>query len=123
MKAALSNAVVTVLLLAAGIAAYDHWVLRPALVIGVVDLSEVYRAKEAEFTQLLTGGANGAHGASEAERERALALARRFSQRLPAALEELPRECGCLVVIKSAIAGAPNSRDLTPLLRGKVEQP
>ena len=61
--------------------------------------------------------------ASESERERALALARSFSQRLPAALDELPRECGCLVVVKSAIAGAPNSRDLTPMLRSKVDQP
>ena len=113
----LLHAVVAALLVALGIAAYDRWVLRPALVVGVVDLSEVYRAKEAEFTQLLT------QTASESERERALALARSFSQRLPAALEELPQECGCLVVIKSAIAGAPNSRDLTPLLRRKVEQP
>lgn len=117
MKAALLHALVAALLLAAGLAAYDRWVLRPALVVGVVDLSEVYRTKEAEFTQLLTSGA------TEAERERALALARGFSQRLPAALEELPRECGCLVVIKSAIAGAPASLDLTPALRRKVEQP
>ena len=29
-------------------------VLRPALVVGVVDVAEVYRAKEAEFTQILT---------------------------------------------------------------------
>ena len=114
---ALVAALLAALLAAAGIAAYDRWVLRPALVVGVVDLSEVYRAKEAEFTQLLT------NTGSDAERERALALARRFSQRLPAALEELPQECGCLVVIKSAIAGAPNSRDLTPVLRRKVDQP
>ena len=116
-KPLLLNAVVSALLVALGIAAYDRWVLRPALVVGVVDLSEVYRAKEAEFTQLLT------QTGSESERERALALARSFSQRLPAALDELPRECGCLVVVKSAIAGAPNSRDLTPLLRRKVDLP
>lgn len=113
----LLNAIASALLVALGIAAYDRWVVRPALVVGVVDLSEVYRAKEAEFTQLLT------QSGSELERERALALARSFSQRLPAALDELPRECGCLVVVKNAIAGAPYSRDLTPLLRRKVDQP
>ncbi|HZX83281.1 MAG TPA: hypothetical protein VFF19_06935 [Reyranella sp.] len=118
MKAAALHAALAACLVAAGLALYDRLVVRPALVVGVVDLSEVYRAKEAEFTQLLT-----ASGGSEEERERALALARRFSQRLPVALEELPRECGCLVVVKSAIAGAPYSRDLTPLLRSKVEQP
>lgn len=113
----LLNALVTAVLVALGIAAYDRWVLQPALVVGVVDLSEVYRAKEAEFTQLLT------QAGGESERERALALARSFSQRLPAALDELPRECGCLVVVKSAIAGAPNSVDLTPALRRKVDRP
>lgn len=116
-KPLLLNAIVSAALVTGGIAAYDRWVLQPALVVGVVDLSEVYRAKEAEFTQLLT------QTDSDAERERALALARSFSQRLPAALDELPRECGCLVVIKSAIAGAPKSRDLTPMLRRKVDQP
>jgi hypothetical protein len=113
----LFNAVISVMLITLGIAAYDRWVLRPALVVGVVDLSEIYRAKEAEFTQLLT------QSGSDAQREQALALARTFSQRLPAALDELPRECACLVVLKSAIAGAPNGLDLTPALRRKVDRP
>lgn len=116
-KPLLLNSVVSVLLVALGITAYDHWVLRPALVVGVIDLSEVYRAKEAEFTRLLT------QPGSDAERERALALARSFSQRLPAALDELPHECGCLVVIKGAIAGSPHRLDLTPALRRKVDLP
>ncbi|PND33869.1 hypothetical protein C1I89_06320 [Achromobacter pulmonis] len=116
MKAAALQALVAALLVAAGIALYDRLVLRPALVVGIVDLSEVYRAKETEFTQLLT------QTGSDAERDRALALARDFSQRLPAALDELPRECGCLVVIKGAVAGAPHSLDLTPMLRRKVDR-
>ncbi|SDZ37306.1 hypothetical protein [Delftia lacustris] len=113
----LLNAVVAALLVAFGIAAYDRWVIRPALVIGVVDLSEVYRAKEAEFTHLLT------KTGTEEERQKALAMARSFSQRLPEALDELPRECGCLVILKTAVAGAPHSIDLTPALRRKVELP
>ncbi len=117
MKAIAANAAVAAVLVAAGLALYDRLVLRPALVIGVVDLSEVYRAKEAEFTQLLT------RTGSDAERDKALAMARSFSQRLPTALDELPRECGCLVVLKTAVAGAPRSLDLTPALRRKVDQP
>ena len=40
------------------------------------------------------------------------------------ALEELPRECGCLVVLKSALAGpTPRTVDLTAQLRRKVEAP
>jgi hypothetical protein len=50
----LTQGLVTLFVVAASLAAYDRWVLRPALVIGVVDVAEVYRAKEAEFTQILT---------------------------------------------------------------------
>mgnify|MGYP000261111342 CR=1 FL=1 len=56
--------------------------------------------------------------------DKAFAMARTFSQRLPLALEELPRECGCLVVLKSAVAGpTPRTVDLTAQLRRKVEAP
>lgn len=98
--------------------AYDRVVVRPAQRVGVVDVGEVYRQKEAEFTQLLT------RAATDADRERAFALARNFSQRLPAALEELPRDCACLVVLKSAVAGrTPRTVDLTALLRQKLGHP
>lgn len=121
MKAALVNMLVAIavsaLMVSAGLAAYDRWVLRPSLVVGVVDLQEVYRAKEGQFTQLLT------QTGSEEERQQALAMARSFSQRLPAALDELPRECGCLVVLKAAVAGGPHAIDLTPALRRKVDLP
>jgi len=78
----------------------------------------VYRQKEAEFTQLLT------RATTDADREKAFALARSFSQRLPAALEELPRDCACLVVLKSAVAGrTPRTVDLTALLQQKLGHP
>ena len=86
--------------------------------VGVVDVGEVYRQKEAEFTQLLT------RATTDADREKAFALARSFSQRLPAALEELPRDCACLVVLKSAVAGrTPRTVDLTALLQQKLGHP
>jgi hypothetical protein len=114
----LVSAVLSVLIVAAGLALYDHTVIRPALVIGMVDVAEVYRAKETEFTQLLT------RTTLEEDRQKALLMARAFAQRLPVALEELPRDCGCLVVLKSAVAGpTPHTLDLTPLLRRKVDAP
>ena len=114
----LVNTLLSLLMVAAGLALYDRIVVRPALVIGVVDVAEVYRAKEAEFTQILT------KTTLEEDRQKALLMARAFAQRLPIALEELPRDCGCLVVLKSAIAGpTPHTVDLTPLLRRKVEAP
>lgn len=114
----LLHGLLTLCVVAASLAAYDHWVLRPALLIGVVDVAEVYRAKEAEFTQILT------RASSEEDRQKALLMARAFAQRLPTALDELPRECHCLVVLKTAVAGVtPNTIDLTASLRRKVAIP
>lgn len=118
MRAVLLHGAATMLAVAAAIAAYDHWVVRPALRVGLVDVGEVYRQKEAEFTLILT------RAGSDDERQKAMAMARVFAQRLPLALEELPTECGCLVVLKSAVAGAtPRTVDLTAYLKRKVEAP
>jgi hypothetical protein len=118
MKALLLNAAFALLIVFGTLAAYDQTVVRPAQRVGVVDVGEVYRQKEAEFAQILT------KAGSEGERDKAFAMARTFSQRLPLALEELPRECGCLVVLKSAVAGpTPRTVDLTAQLRRKVEAP
>jgi hypothetical protein len=88
----------------------------------VVDVAEVYRAKEAEFTQILTKALS--HPPSEEDRQKALIMARAFAQRLPLALDELPRECNCLVVLRTAVAGpTPNTVDLTAQLRRKVAAP
>ena len=114
----LVQGLVTLFMVIASLAAYDRLVLRPALVIGVVDVAEVYRAKEAEFTRILT------KTNSEEDRQKALFMARAFAQRLPLALDELPRECGCLVVLKTAVAGeTPTTVDLTAQLRRKVDAP
>lgn len=114
----LRHGLLTLLVVSAAMTAYDRLVLRPALVVGVVDVADVYRAKEAEFTQILT------KASSEEDRQKALFLARTFAQRLPVALEELPRDCGCLVVLKAAVAGpTPNTVDLTAVLRRKVTTP
>ena len=118
----LAQGLVTLLVVAASLAAYDRLVLRPALVIGVVDVAEVYRAKEAEFTQILTKALS--QPPSEEDRQKALVMARAFAQRLPLALDELQRECNCLVILRTAVAGpTPNTIDLTAQLRRKVAAP
>jgi hypothetical protein len=118
MAPILLHAAFALLIVLGTLAAYDRAVVRPAQRVGVVDVGEVYRQKEAEFTQLLTRATN------DADREKAFALARSFSQRLPAALEELPRDCACLVMLKSAVAGrTPRTVDLTALLQQKLGHP
>ncbi|MCL2590063.1 MAG: hypothetical protein FWD67_04085 [Betaproteobacteria bacterium] len=117
MKSLALHTFVTVLSVVMALALYHHFVIRPALRVGVVDIAEVYRAKEAEFTKLLTASS------SVKDREQAMEMAKKFAQRLPVALAELPQECGCLVVLKASLIGAPNSFDLTPALRRKVDAP
>ncbi len=116
MRLGLLNALVTLLVVAAALAAYDRLVLRPALRIGVIDVAEVVRLKEREFTELITKV-----GSTEGERQKALDLAAEFARALPRALEELPGECDCLVLVRSAVvADTPNTVELTGLLKGKL---
>lgn len=114
----IANGLVSLLVVTGALLAYDRQVIRPARAIGVVDLAEVYRVKEDEFTRRLTAAR------SEEERQATLQIARSFAQRLPVALESLPTECGCLVLLKASVAGpTPHTVDLTPRLRQKVEAP
>lgn len=118
MKALLLQAMLSIAIVFGTLAAYDRLVIRPAQLVGVVDVGEVYRQKEAEFTLILT------KAGSDGERDKAMLMARTFAQRLPVALEELPRDCGCLVMLKSAVAGStPRTLDLTAHLRRKLETP
>lgn len=118
MKTFILHAAATLFLVAAALLAYDRLVARPAQLVGIVDVGEVYRLKEAQFTQQVT------QTTSDDERQKALAMARQFAQRLPLALEELPRDCQCLVLVRTAVAGAPpNAIDLTALLKRKVNLP
>lgn len=114
----LLDVLASLLLVALALFAYHHHAVQPALRIGVVDVAEVYRAKEAEFAQTLS------QPDTPDARDKALQLAGAFARKLPRALEELPRECQCLVVLRSAVAGLPaRSVDLTPRLREKLEMP
>ncbi|MCV2219850.1 hypothetical protein [Thauera sp. Sel9] len=113
-----THGLIAILVTACALTGYDRLVAQPRQIIGVVDLAEVYRAKEDEFTRRLTSAR------TEEERQAALDMARAFSRQLPAALAALPAECGCPVMLKSAVAGpAPRMVDLTALLRQRVEAP
>ena len=107
---------VSALISACFVLAYDRLVFRPSNRIAIVDLSEVYRAKEAQYAQILTSSK------SDDERKDALATATTFARRLPVALDELPKECNCLVMLKTAVVGSSaHLIDLTPVLKAKLE--
>lgn len=108
----------------AALAVYDRQVVRPGLRLGIVDVGEVYRQREAEFTRLVTDAGSASTPQADQARAQALAMAQQFARRLPAALQELAQDCACLVLLKSAVAGAPaHAQDLTGLLRQKLERP
>lgn len=115
MNSAATQALVSVFVTAGALLAYDRLVVKPAQVIGIVDIAEVYRAKESEFAALLTASK------TDDERQRAYAQAQAFGDRLDRALLEMPSECRCTVVVKSAVAGSwSNAIDLTAALKAKV---
>ena len=97
---------------------YHRLWVAPALSIGMIDLAEVYRAQEAAFTRQV------AEARTDRERDAALEQVTAFAQRLSVALDELPRECACLVVVKGAATAPPGRlRDLTGELQRKVTPP
>lgn len=85
--------------------------------IGTVDLNSVYRQKEAEFVRRI------GEAQTEEERMRVMSDARQFARRLPSALEALPQECRCTVLLRTAIAApTPEMLDLTPKLQRSLHE-
>lgn len=104
------------IMLLGGIVLYDTLRDGGKPTFGVVDLAAVYREKEEAFAKIL-----GSDASSEEDRSKALAAAQAFAKSLPAALESLSQECGCVVLMGNAVASrTARVQDLTPLLRAKV---
>lgn len=125
-RQALRMLVISLVVTVASLVAYDHFVARPARRLGVVDLAAIFRAEEDEYTRVFykAAAANGA-GATGAAPAGAgptpAQLAQDFAQRLPLALNELSRECRCVIVVRGAVATLGEGMvDLTPALRGKL---
>ncbi|MBY0241982.1 MAG: hypothetical protein K2X55_21985 [Burkholderiaceae bacterium] len=115
MRPLLAGIAAALLINAAALGAYHHWVVRPMPVVGVVDAWLVFREEQARHVQAVSNSADAV------ARDKALAAARGFVASYPARLAELQRDCACLVVDRSAIAALPDGvRDLTPLLRQRV---
>ena len=116
MKALLTHALVTLLIVSLALLAYDRLVRRPAARIGLIDVGELVRLKDDRVLDVLTKAA-----ATDDEKKAALGFGTRFAVVFPRALEELTQECDCLVLARSAVAGSPpNAVDLTAVLKQKV---
>lgn len=107
---------VCTLVVAAAIALYHRYVWRPPLQFGTVDVAEVYRLKERQLIELVISPK-----ATDDDRRRASEMAEEFAARLPLALNELPAECDCLVLLRTAVAADQGETvDLTARLKSKI---
>jgi len=101
------------------LAAYHFVVVRQTIPrFAVVDVAELYRAKEAEFSKIIADPK-----ATDVDRVKAMESAQRFAKDLQALIEKLPKECGCVVLNKAAVMNAGESlglTDLTPQARKAV---
>ncbi|MES2353143.1 MAG: hypothetical protein V4568_01875 [Pseudomonadota bacterium] len=101
------------------LAAYHFVIVRQTIQrFAVVDVAELYRAKEAEFSKIIADPK-----ATDVDRVKAMESAQRFAKDLQALIEKLPKECGCVVLNKAAVMNANESlglTDLTPQARKAV---
>lgn len=110
---------VSAIITSTGLLAYDHFVTQPTRRLGVVDIAAIYRAKEDEYTRAFYKAA--ANPATQGSVSGPAQVAQDFVQRLPYALNDLRRECRCVIVVRSAVAALGDGMvDLTPALRGKL---
>jgi hypothetical protein len=115
-KSIIASVVVSLVVVAAAITAYHRIVIQPLQRVGVIDVVEIWKLKEKEFTDIVTRSA-----ATDKDRQKAMEIATAFAKELPIALEQLPQECGCLVLLRTAIAASTqNTIDLTPALKRKL---
>lgn len=116
IKSIFAGWMLTLATLALGLAVYHTRWVQPAQAIGVVNISDIYRDKEREYSDMVTRT-----GGTDESQRRAREMAGQFAAALPKALTEMPGDCQCLVLLRSAVVGdTPNTIDLTPLLRRKL---
>jgi len=107
------NALVTMILIA-GYASWPAPVRAPAF--AVLDVGEIYRAKENQVANVLVK-----RDASEEDRAAALKRAAVFGLEVAALIETLRDECGCLILARGAVVGpATRLPDLTPEVRRRL---
>lgn len=96
------------------LAAYHLWLAKPTAGFAVVDLASVVKIKETEFTTLLSRP-----NVSDEDRKAAYLMVSRIGPAIEHAVDRLEKECGCTIVVKSAVIAGP-AEDLTPRLKAML---
>lgn len=85
--------------------------------VAVVDIATIMKAKEAQFTELLSKPS-----VTDDDRRKAYDQIQRFGADVGAAVKDLSHQCGCIVLNKAAII-AGDVEDLTPSLKTTLGMP
>lgn len=97
---------------AAVMAGYHVWIAPKPQRFGMIDMDIVLKQQQRAFAELITKGKGGA----------AYDLASRMGPRLAAAMRQVGDECGCVLLVSSAVVGE-GIPDLTPRLQQLVSIP
>ena len=98
----LSLIIIVLAMIAALFFAYHLLIIRPAMPsFAVVDIAEIYRAKEMEFSKTISDP-----NVTDSDRKNAIDNAQRFAKDLQTVIDKLPKECGCIVLNKAAVMGS-----------------
>lgn len=97
-----------------GGAVLGYHVTRPAPPrLATLDVARLFGERQAELMKLVAEG-------GEAATEQAMAMAQRFGKRLEAEVRALPKECGCIVLVRGAVVAGEALPDYTDVLRERL---
>lgn len=84
--------------------------------LATVDLQSVLEAKQSRFAERITRP-----GATDSDREAALAETSELGSQLAAALHALQGDCACILLARAAVVGVyPEVADMTPALLARL---
>lgn len=113
LATAATAALVSLVVVTSALLVYDR-VLRKPVQLAAVNVSQLIEAHELLFSDLVTNP-----DATDSDRARAMKLAEELGPKLTDALEETRRDCGCQLLVSSAIVGTPQL-DLTSAVGSRI---
>jgi hypothetical protein len=83
----------------------------------VIDVQDVYGEKQKEFSQIILK-----KGTTEDDRQKAVDMAQRFGKNLDAVLKTVTKECGCILLNKSALVTPEVYKDYTQEVKARLAE-
>lgn len=112
----LIQAALTILVIGASLVVYHYAIVEEkSQRIALVDIAEVIGIKQLEVTERATRP-----GIDDRERERLFEAVTEFAKQIDVAVSEIQEECGCTLLVRSAVVKTTKAEDLTPMLKARL---